>query len=123
MDQESLVNPSVINDETENLDSSSTANAKEKKQSVKPLKRTGFKCLGNIVKAISFLVALAIIAVHVLAAYILFNFRPLYAAVCFMIVTFGLVIALIVFFLIYALGHSINQNNEILYLLRKNDEK
>jgi len=88
------------------------------------IKTTGFKSLGNIVKVIAFIVALAIIAVHLLAAYILFAFRPLYLSVCIAIVTFGLVVALMVLFLIYALGHSINQNNEILALLKsKNDKK
>ncbi len=87
------------------------------------IKTTGFKSLGNIVKTIAFIVAVAIIAVHVLAAYILFAFRPLYLSVCIAIVTLGLIAALMVLFLIYALGHSINQNNEILALLKSENDK
>lgn len=87
------------------------------------IKNTGFKCLGNIIKIIAFIVALAVIGVHALAAYILFAFRPLYISVCIAIVAFGLVLALIILFLIYALGHSINQNNEILSILKNQDKK
>lgn len=120
MDNESLTNPSGATDNKEAL-ASNQHSEKAKKQ--KPVKPTGFRWLGNIVKVIGFFVALVIIAVHVLAAYILFNYRPLYIPVCFIIVTVGFVIALIALFLIYALGHSINQNNEILYLLKKDNEK
>lgn len=121
MDNETLANPSNIeNSEKAKLKFKLSNFFKKKNKGIKP---TGFKCLGNIVKLIGFLVALAIIAIHVLAAYILFKFRPLYMSVCALIVTVGFIIALIVLFLIYALGHSINQNNEILYLLREKSEK
>ena len=80
---------------------------------------SGFKSLGAIIKLIAFFVALAVIGIHTLAAYLLFAFKPIYASICIIIVTFGLVLALVILFLIYALGHTINQNNEILELLRK----
>lgn len=80
---------------------------------------SGFKSLGTIIKIIAFFVALAVIGIHTFAAYILFAFKPIYASICIAIVTLGLVLALIILFLIYALGHTINQNNEILDLLRK----
>jgi len=121
MDKESLDNPSMpVNTKENELSKTQPAKAKSKK--LKPVKPTGFRCLGNIVKIIGFFVALIIIAAHVLVAYILFNFRPLYISVCFIIVGVGFVLALIFLFLIYALGHLINQNNELLYLLRKNDK-
>ena len=92
--------------------------APEEKQKKKPIsnilpfeiKTTGFKSLGNIVKVIAFIVAAAIILIHAFAAYALFAFRPAYTSICIAIVLLGLCVALIVLFLIYALGHSINQN-------------
>ena len=87
------------------------------------VKNTSFKSLGNIIKVISFIVAFAIVVVHVIAAYILFAFRPLYLAFCFGIVTFGLVVALIVLLLIFALGHILNQNYEILTILKSKGKK
>ena len=122
MDKESLANPTSATDDKETKATNPTAEKTVKKK-LKPVKPTGFRWLGNIIKVIGFFVALVIIAVHVLAAYILFNYRPLYITVCLLIVSVGFVIALIALFLIYALGHSINQNNEILYLLKKDNEK
>lgn len=87
------------------------------------VKNTGFKSLGNIIKVIAFLVAIAVIFVHVIAAYLLFAFRPLYLAVCIGIVAFGLVVSLILLFLIYALGQILNQNYEILTILKSKDKK
>lgn len=83
---------------------------------------SGFKSLGTIVKVIAFFVAFAVIGIHIFAAYLLFAFRPLYASICIIIVTFGLVLALIVLFLIYALGHTIDQNNEIIDLLKRDNK-
>lgn len=90
-----------------------------KSQKKTTVRSSGFKSLGTIVKIIAFFVALAVIGIHTFAAYLLFAFRPLYASICIAIVTLGLVLALIILFLIYALGHSINQNNEIIALLKK----
>jgi len=78
------------------------------------IKATGFKNLGNIIKVISFIVAIAIFLVHILAAYILFAFKSLYLTISIAIVVFGLIVSLIALFLIYASGHIINQNNEII---------
>ena len=111
----------VLNETTTPVQKVKSKSVKIKKALKKIPLSTGFKCLGNIIKIIAFLVALAIIAVHALAAYILFAFRPLYLSICIAIVAFGFVLALIVLFLIYALGHSINQNNEIIALLKDKD--
>ncbi len=87
------------------------------------IKATGFKSLGNIIKVISFVVAIAIFLVHILAAYILFAFKPLYLTISIAIVVFGLIVSLITLFLIYASGHIINQNNEIISKLNELKEK
>ncbi|MBR4073666.1 MAG: hypothetical protein IKK24_06960 [Clostridia bacterium] len=103
----------------------------EKKQKIKKsiknikiplIKKTGFKSLGNIIKVISFVVSLAILAAFVLGAYVLFAFKPLYLTICIAIVVFGLIVALISLFMIYAIGHIINQNNEIISNLTKDQE-
>ena len=117
--------------ENEEMNINSKSETKPVKKAVNPkklpkyrpviIKNTGFKSLGNIVKVIAFVVAIAVLAVFVLAAYILFAFRPLYRTICLAIVTAGLIVSLIVLFLIYALGHTINQNNEILALLKSKD--
>ena len=87
------------------------------------IKSTGFKSLGNIIRFIAFLVAIAIVGVHVLAAYVLFNFRPEYYTYSIGIITIGLVLGFIVLFLIYALGHIANQNYEILSILKTKNNK
>ena len=58
-----------------------------------------FKHLDKIIKAISFIVALMILLV--------------FAAVAAVLIV-GIVLSIIILFLIYAVGHLISQNNEII---------
>lgn len=110
-------------DNQENVDTKNKKETKLPQIKLPVIKETGFKSLGNIIKIIAFVIAFAVIGVHALAAYILFAFRPLYLTVCIAIVAFGFAVSLIILFLIYALGHCINQNNEIISLLKNNKEK
>lgn len=82
-------------------------------------KANGFKSLGLIVKIISFVVAISVLLGFIVAAYLLFAFKPIFITASIAIILLGLVISLISLFLIYALGHCIDQNNEILKLLKK----
>lgn len=74
--------------------------------------------LGYIIKAISFVVAFAIIILTFAVAFLVFSKQPLYIALSLGIVIVGTVLAAISMFLIYGLGHLIIQNNEILKRLK-----
>lgn len=78
-----------------------------------------FKNLGGIIKAISFIIAFFIIALSFVAAFFIFSKQAFYMALAIAIIIFGTVLAAIVMFLIYGLGHVICQNNEILKHLKK----
>ena len=80
-----------------------------------------FKRLGNIIKAISFLIAFAILGVCLLAAFFLFSKDKFFTAIAIGIALLGVVIATITMFLIYGIGHVICQNNEILRELQDKD--
>ena len=100
---------------------SSSPKAKKKSHPVEAYGKGIFKSLGTIIKAIAFLVAFAVLAVFLLAAYLLFTKDALFAAISIGIVITGIVIATIIMFLIFGLGHVICQNNEILKRLNKRD--
>ena len=70
--------------------------------------------LGSIIKAISFLVAFAVLALFVAVAYILYTKDPLFTAISIAVIISVVVISTIVMFLIFAIGQIITQNNEIL---------
>ena len=77
-----------------------------------------FKNLGNIIKSIAFIICFCIIAISFIGAFFLFTFDKFFMAIAVGLMIFGTVIALITMFLIYSLGHIINQNNEILSRLK-----
>ena len=122
-----MIDISSVSEELEKKKKTKAKKMTEKKTNliknikIPTIKETGFKSLGNIIKVISFVVAIVILLVFVLAAYILFAFKPLYLTVSIAIVVFGLLVSLITLFLIYASGHIINQNNEIISRLNEKE--
>lgn len=104
-------------DAMEDISSSSPSLKKSKKKSDNPITAYGngiFKNLSGIIKAIAFIIAFFIIAVSFVLAYFLFSSDKLFMAISLGILIFGTAVAAIVMFLIYAIGHLISQNNEIL---------
>lgn len=73
-----------------------------------------FKHLDKIIKAISFIVAIAILLVFAAIAVVLVMLDKIFAVVSVAVFIVGVVLALISLFLIYAVGHLISQNNEII---------
>lgn len=78
-----------------------------------------YKNLGNVVKAISFILCIGIIILSFIVAFFVFSKTAFSIALSLCIIIFGTVLAAIVFFPIYAVGHIVCQNNEILKRLNK----
>lgn len=116
-----------MQDENTNIpmeDIVSTSPAAKKAAANKPVERYGkgiAKGLGNIIKAISFLVAFAVLALFFVAAYLLYTRDPLFTAISIAIIIVGVIVATIIMFLIFAMGQIICQNNEILKKLNERD--
>lgn len=95
--------------------------AKKAKKSVE-LYGTGiFKHLGNIIKAISFMISFGILGITMFVGYYLYSKDSSAIVISLGIVIIGLIFALITMFLIFGLGHIICQNNEIMSRLKKLD--
>ncbi len=73
-----------------------------------------FKHLDKIIKAISFIVALMILLVFAAVAAVLIMLDKIFAIVAVGVFIVGIVLSIIILFLIYAVGHLISQNNEII---------
>lgn len=78
-----------------------------------------YKNLGNVVKAISFILCIGIIILSFIVAFFVFSKTAFSIALSLCIIILGTVLAAIVFFPIYAVGHIVCQNNEILKRLNK----
>ena len=78
-----------------------------------------YKNLGNIIKVIAFALAFLIIIVGFLIAFFLFTKTALSMAINLAIVIVFTILAAVVFFPIFGLGHILCQNNEILKMLNK----
>ena len=74
----------------------------------------GITNIDKIIKAIAFVVAIAVLLLFVAAAVILYVLDKMFMILSAVIIAIGIVIALISLFLIYGLGQIISQNNEIL---------
>ena len=74
----------------------------------------GITNIDKIIKAIAFVVSIAVLLLFVAAAVILFILDKMFMILSAVIIAIGIVIALISLFLIYGLGQIISQNNEIL---------
>lgn len=121
-EKESFFTTEDNNDMIDISSSSTPRNMKPKKYKENPVSAYGntlFKNLGTIVKVISFIVALAIIAVVFVAAFLILKiFDSFFTPVAIGIIIVGTVIAAFTFFIIYGIGHAICQNDEILRRLR-----
>lgn len=73
-----------------------------------------FRALGNIIKVISFIVAFGLIIVSLVLAFTIFKAKAGLSLISLLIIIGGTVIAAMLFFPIYGIGHIICQNNEIL---------
>ncbi|MBO4694272.1 MAG: hypothetical protein J5659_07785 [Clostridia bacterium] len=70
--------------------------------------------LGKTLKTIAYIVAIATILLGFGAAFLIFKKEATYIALSFAMVLVFTAVAAVEFFVIYGLGHSIQQNNEIL---------
>ncbi len=73
-----------------------------------------FKHLDKTIKTISFLVSLGILLIFAAIAVVLVILDEIFAVVAVAVFIVGIVLSIIVLFLIYATGHLISQNNEIM---------
>ena len=73
-----------------------------------------FKHLDKIIKAISFIVSLGILLMFAAVAAVLVMLDKIFAVVAVAVFIVGIILSLMVLFLIYAVGHLISQNNEII---------
>ncbi len=94
--------------------SSKTKNKFYKMEEIKEFPNFFVKHLDKIVKAIAFIVAIAIIVLTLGVAAVLIILDDIFTIVAIGVVICGTILALIFLFLIYALGHIITQNKKIL---------
>ncbi len=78
-----------------------------------------YKNLGNVIKAIAFIIAFAVIIVGFVIAFFLFSKTSFSIALSLAAIIIFTVIAACVFFPLFGLGHILCQNNEILKMLNK----
>ena len=72
------------------------------------------KHLDKVIKTISFIVSLGILLVFTAAAAVLVMLDKIFAIIAVAVFAVGIILAIIALFLIYAIGHIISQNNEII---------
>ena len=73
-----------------------------------------FKHLDKIIKAISFIVAIAVLLLFAAVGIVLVMLDKIFAVVAVAVFIVGIILSVISLFLIYAIGHLISQNNEII---------
>ena len=99
----------------EDISSSSLPKTKSSLKAVSQNYGNGvFKHLDKIIKAISFIVSLGILLMFAAVAAVLVMLDKIFAVVAVAVFIVGIILSLMVLFLIYAVGHLISQNNEIL---------
>lgn len=99
----------------EDISSSSLPKTKNSLKAVSQNYGNGvFKHLDKIIKAISFIVSIGILLVFAAVAAVLVMLDKIFAVVAVAVFIVGIILSLMVLFLIYAVGHLISQNNEIL---------
>lgn len=70
--------------------------------------------LANVIKVIAYIVAVANLIFGFVVAAFVFRLKLTYIAISFFSILLFAIIAAVMFFVIYGIGHSIEQNNEIL---------
>lgn len=99
----------------EDISSSSLPKTKSSLKAVSQNYGNGvFKHLDKIIKAISFIVSLGILLMFAAVAAVLVMLDKIFAVVAVAVFIVGIILSLMVLFLIYAVGHLISQNNEII---------
>ncbi|MGN0451601.1 MAG: hypothetical protein ACI4FN_05775 [Acutalibacteraceae bacterium] len=99
----------------EDISSSSLPKTKSSLKAVSQNYGNGvFKHLDKIIKAISFIVSIVILLMFAAVAAVLIMLDKIFAVVAVAVFIVGIILSLIVLFLIYAVGHLISQNNEII---------
>ena len=100
--------------------SSSTPADKCKKQIEKAVRvvdnygDTAVKNIDKVIKAISFIVAIGIFLVFAAIAVVLYLLDKMFTLVAIGVLVLGILMALIMLFIIYGIGHIITQNNALL---------
>ena len=99
----------------EDISSSSLPKTKNSLKAVSQNYGNGvFKHLDKIIKAISFIVSIGILLMFAAVAAVLVMLDKIFAVVAVAVLIVGIILSLVVLFLIYAVGHLISQNNEII---------
>ena len=100
--------------------SSSTNNNSIKKagKAVKAYEDGALKHIDKVIKAISFIVAIGIFIVFTAVAAIVIMLDKSFKMIALGILVFGIIFSLISLFLIFAIGHIISLNKEILRRLK-----
>lgn len=80
------------------------------------------KNIDKIVKVISFVISIAILFAFILVSIVLALFDEIFVIVSVAILIVGIVISLITLFVLYGMGHILTQNNEIIELLKKDQD-
>lgn len=102
----------------EDISSSSNQFHKVKKQ-VDAYSNGIYKNLGNVIKAIAFIIAFAMIILGFILAFILLTKSAFSVVTSLAVIVAFTLLAAIVFFPLFGLGHIVCQNNEIIKLLKK----
>ena len=99
----------------EDISSSSLPKTKSSLKAVSQNYGNGvFKHLDKIIKAISFIVSIGILLMFAAVAAVLVMLDKIFAVVAVAVLIVGIILSLMVLFLIYAVGHLISQNHEII---------
>ena len=73
-----------------------------------------FKHLSKIIKVIAFVIAGINLLAGIAIGYIIYKSQALFVAISFGVILVFAIFSVILFFLVYAIGHILEQNNQIL---------
>ena len=99
--------------------SSTSVEFRAKKNPVMAYSSGLYKNLGNVIKAIAFVIAFAVIIVGFVVAFFLFSKTSFSIVLSLAAIIIFTLIAACVLFPLFGLGHILCQNNEILKMLNK----
>ncbi len=99
--------------------SSTSVEFRAKKNPVMAYTSGLYKNLGNVIKAIAFVLAFLIIIIGFVVAFFLFSKTAFSIAISLAAIVAFTLIAACIFFPLFGLGHILCQNNEIMKMLNK----
>ena len=99
--------------------SSTSVEFRAKKNPVMAYSSGLYKNLGNVIKAIAFVITFAVIIIGFVVAFFLFSKTSFSIVLSLAAIIIFTLIAACVFFPLFGLGHILCQNNEILKMLNK----